>query len=153
VWHRTDRGTLQTWLRLLSNQWSTISSGKPWCALCIPWNYSLIYKHHIPFLLSHDTRSCPRLDHWYPYIVFTLVRHSFNSFMTLHPPWPSHTLASFIDANVTEWAQSIYPSRGWTNPALGAHASNLPHWHTQETFFSQSFYGRDSWCNQSILRM
>jgi hypothetical protein len=32
-------------------------------------------------------------------------------------------LASFVDANVTEWAQSINPSRGWTNPALGAHAS------------------------------
>jgi hypothetical protein len=32
-------------------------------------------------------------------------------------------LASFMDAIVTEWAQSIYPSRGWINPALGAHAS------------------------------
>jgi hypothetical protein len=27
---------------------------------------------------------------------------------------------------VTEWAQSINPSRGWTNPALGAHASTNP---------------------------
>jgi hypothetical protein len=48
---------------------------------------------------------------------------SFNSSMTLHSPWPSHTLASFIDAIVIEWAQSIYLSPGWTNPALGAHAS------------------------------
>jgi hypothetical protein len=31
--------------------------------------------------------------------------------------------ASFVDTTVTEWAQSINPSRGWTNPALGAHTS------------------------------
>jgi hypothetical protein len=36
---------------------------------------------------------------------------------------PSHMIASFIDATVTEWARSINLSRGWTNPALGAHAS------------------------------
>jgi hypothetical protein len=32
-------------------------------------------------------------------------------------------IASFIDANVTEWAQSINLSRGWRNSALGAHVS------------------------------
>jgi hypothetical protein len=36
---------------------------------------------------------------------------------------PGHMIASFIDATVTKWAQSINPSRGWTNPALSAHAS------------------------------
>jgi hypothetical protein len=59
---------------------------------------------------------------------------SFNSSNTLHPPWPSPTLARFVDAIITEWTQSIYPSRGWTNPALRAH--NLLLWHTQETSFS-----------------
>jgi hypothetical protein len=44
------------------------------------------------------------------------------------PPNPvgairSHTLVRFVDATVTKWAQSIYPSHGWTNPALGTHAS------------------------------
>jgi hypothetical protein len=32
-------------------------------------------------------------------------------------------LGSFIDATIIEWAQSINPSCGWTNPALGAYAS------------------------------
>jgi hypothetical protein len=35
-------------------------------------------------------------------------------------------LVGFVDATITEWAQSINPSRGWTNPALGAHASTYP---------------------------
>jgi hypothetical protein len=35
-------------------------------------------------------------------------------------------LAKFIDATVTEWAQSINLSCGWTNPALCAHASTYP---------------------------
>jgi hypothetical protein len=35
-------------------------------------------------------------------------------------------LASFVDATVTEWAQSINPSHGWTNLALGAHTSTYP---------------------------
>jgi hypothetical protein len=35
-------------------------------------------------------------------------------------------LASFVDATVIEWAQSINLSREWTNPALGAHASTYP---------------------------
>jgi hypothetical protein len=93
--------------------------------LCIPWNSSLIHKNRIPFPLSCDTRSLSEvrspiyLYHVHPHYrqVCLLV------LMTLHPPWPSHTLASFIDATVTEWAQSINPSHGWKNPALGAHAS------------------------------
>jgi hypothetical protein len=52
---------------------------------------------------------------------------SFNSSMTLHPPWPSHTLASFIDAIVTEWAEK---SRSWCTRLY------LLIWHTQETSFS-----------------
>jgi hypothetical protein len=35
-------------------------------------------------------------------------------------------LASFVEAIVTKWAQSINPSRGWTNPALGAHTYTYP---------------------------
>jgi hypothetical protein len=35
-------------------------------------------------------------------------------------------LASFVDATVTEWVQSINPSHGSTNLALGAHASTYP---------------------------
>ena len=32
-------------------------------------------------------------------------------------------LASFIDVIITEWAQSIYLSLGYTNPDLDAYAS------------------------------
>jgi hypothetical protein len=52
-------------------------------------------------------------------------------------------LASFIDATITEWAQSIYPSCGWTNPVLGAHASTYPIVISKRNLFSQSFYDRD----------
>jgi hypothetical protein len=72
------RGIRQTWPRPLSNQWSTSSSGKPCWPLCIPQNYSLICKWSIIFPLSRDTRSCPRLDHRYPHIAFTLVWQVFQ---------------------------------------------------------------------------
>ena len=32
-------------------------------------------------------------------------------------------LASFINVIITEWAQGIYPSLGYTNPGLDAYAS------------------------------
>ena len=35
-------------------------------------------------------------------------------------------LASLMDVIVTEWAQSIYPSLGYTNPDLDAYASTYP---------------------------
>jgi hypothetical protein len=35
-------------------------------------------------------------------------------------------LASFVDATITVWAQSINLSCGWKNPALGAHTSTYP---------------------------
>ena len=50
-------------------------------------------------------------------------------------PWPSHMLASLMDVIVTEWAQSIYPSLGYTNPDLDVHASTYPHWNTWKTPF------------------
>jgi hypothetical protein len=113
----------QTWSRPLSDQWSTN-----------------ILENHAHPRAFHETLcwSVNVVSHSLCHAVLDLVRgqitditiscsplfdKSFNSSMTLHPPWPSHTLASFVDAIVTEWAQSIYLSREWTNPALGAHAS------------------------------
>jgi hypothetical protein len=120
-----SRGKLQIWSRHLSNQWLTISSGKPCWSLCIPRNSSLIRKHHIPFPSSRDTRSLSEVRSLIsPYHVHPCHRQvCLLVLMTLHPPWPSHILSSFIDATITEWAQSINSSRGWTNSALGAHAS------------------------------
>jgi hypothetical protein len=118
------RGILQTWSRHLSNQWSIISSRKSCWSMCIPRN-SLIRKHRIPFPSSRNTRSLSKVrSPISPYHVHPCYGQvCLLVLMILHPPRPSHTLASFIDATITEWAQSINPSRGWTNPALGAHAS------------------------------
>ena len=35
-------------------------------------------------------------------------------------------LASLMDVIVTEWAQSIYPTLGYTNPNVSAYASTYP---------------------------
>jgi hypothetical protein len=43
-------------------------------------------------------------------------------------------LASFIDATITEWAESINPSCGWTNHALGVHASTNTIGISKDTF-------------------
>jgi hypothetical protein len=124
----TPYGSRNTLDMIESTLWSmtTIGSRKLCWSLCILRNSSLIRKRRISFVLSCDTRSYPRSDHRYHYMSISCSPSSdksFNSSVILHPPWPSHTLASFIDAIVTEWAQSIYPSRGWTNPTLGAHPS------------------------------
>jgi hypothetical protein len=52
-------------------------------------------------------------------------------------------LASFVNAIVIEWAQIIYPSREWINPALGAHTSTYPIGIPKRHFFNESFYARD----------
>jgi hypothetical protein len=89
---------------------------------------SLIYKHHILFPSSRDTRSCPRFDQWYLYTVFSLITNKSIYLFSWHcilRDLVTH-LQSFIDAIVIEWAKSINLSHGWTNPALGAHATTYP---------------------------
>ena len=46
----------------------------------------------------------------------------FYSFRDIPSPWPSHMPRNF-GCNLTEWAQSIFPSRGRTNPDLDTYAS------------------------------
>jgi hypothetical protein len=146
------QGILQTWSRLLSDQWPTINSRKPWWSLriheALRWSVNIV-SHFFCVMILDIVRgqindisiSCSPWSY-----------KSFKSFMTLHPLWPSRRLASFIDATITEWAQSIYPSPGWTNPSLGAHTSTYSIECPIDTF-SQFFYGTDSWCNQSSLRI
>ena len=62
------------------------------------------------------------------YLVRSRYRHLlFNSFCDISSPWPSHMPRSF-GFNLTEWAHSIFPSRGWTNPGLDTYSSTHRHW-------------------------
>jgi hypothetical protein len=56
-------------------------------------------------------------------------------------------LESFVDAPVTEWAQSINLSRGWTNFALGAHASTYSIGIPERHLFTHPF--TECWLMQS----
>ena len=51
------------------------------------------------------------------------------SFRDIPSLWPSHMPRSF-GCSLTEWAQSIFPSRGRSNPDLDTHASTHLHWNT-----------------------
>jgi hypothetical protein len=80
---------------------------KCWCpipfCLCDTWNIrDLIVDIFIPSSISLPT------------LPFTRSRDTPSS-------WPSHMLQHWM--NLTEWAQSIFPSRGRTNPALDTYAS------------------------------
>ena len=114
-------GQQQTWSRhSLINDHHVGSGYNPWWPLCF---------HRINFIvepltLSHDpfvTRYfvCPRFDRRYPIPSSSLSpTNIFTRSCDITTPWPSHTLAQALWCNITEWAQSTYPSLGWTNPAL-----------------------------------
>jgi hypothetical protein len=56
-----------------------------------------------------------------------------------------------IGWNLTEWAQSIFPSRGWINVALDAYASTYSIGNRRDTFLV-TLLRCDGWCNQSFLQ-
>jgi hypothetical protein len=74
---------------------------------------------------------------------------SFTRSVIFHP----HDLVTCcnIGWNLTEWAQSIFPSRGRTNPALDVYASTYSIGNPRDTF-SVTLLRCDGWCNQSFLR-
>jgi hypothetical protein len=134
-------------------RWSTITSGKPCWSLCIPWNSSLIHKFSILFPLSHDTRSCPRLDHRYPHIVFTLVWQVFSTrLMTLYTLWPSHMLvSSYMQLSLSGPRVSIRHVDGQI-PLLVHRPQPTPLAYSRDTF-SVTQLCDDGWYNQSSLKM
>jgi hypothetical protein len=85
-----------------------------------------------PYLLQSRYRYCRLLILWYSTL------------------WPSQMLQHWM--NLTEWAQSIFPLRGRTNPALGADASTYSIGIPEHTF-SGTVLSCDGWCYQSICRM
>jgi hypothetical protein len=118
------------------NQWSTISSRKPCWSLCIPWNTSLIHKHHIIFPLSRDTRSCPRLDHRYIHIVFTLVTdksfYSFSWYCILHD-LVTRLQASYMQLSSSGPRVSICHTDGQILPLVHTH-QHTPLAYPRDTF-------------------
>jgi hypothetical protein len=75
-----------------------------------------------------------------PYLVQSRYRHLLlNLFCDISSPWPSHMLRSF-GCNLTKWTLSIFPSCGWTNPALGTYVSTYSIGIPDDTFLP-SFHG------------
>jgi hypothetical protein len=93
----------------------------------------------------------PRLDRQYHHTWFNLVTHiAIYSLRDIPSPWPSHMLQYWM--NLTKWVLGIFPSRGRTNPALGAHASTYFIGIPKNTF-SVTVLPSDDWCNQSSRMM
>ena len=62
---------------------------------------------------------CPRFHRQYPIpSSSSSPTNIFTRSRDIATPWPSHTFAQTLWCNITEWAQSTYPSHGWTNPVL-----------------------------------
>jgi len=49
-------------------------------------------------------------------------------------PWPNHMMRIIYRWKLTEWAQSISPSRGWTNPAIDHSPQPIPPEYPRYTF-------------------
>ena len=70
-----------------------------------------------PFVIRYFV--CPWFDRRYPIpSSSSLLTNILYSSCDITTPWPSHTLAQALWCNITVWAQSTYPSLGWTNPVL-----------------------------------
>jgi hypothetical protein len=143
--------TLQTLPRNLSDKWSSgdLEMHNEPCAFYEDL-LSLNYKHRCSFpfvsmiLAKSEIWSSVSL-----YLVQSRYRPLLlNSFHDIPSPWPSHMLCSF-GSNITKWAQSIFPSCGRTNPALGTDASTYSIGKPKDTF-SMTHFGNDSWCNQTF---
>jgi hypothetical protein len=134
------RGIRHTWSRLLYDQWSTGGYRKPCWSMCIPQNSSLIRKHGILFHLSHVTRSCPRLDHQYPHITFTLVWQVFQ-LVSWH--CILYDLVTCLQARICNCHRvgPEYLAITWMDKSLSLFTLlYLLLWHTQETTFQSPSY-------------
>ena len=146
-------GTTPDMIDTLSDQWPTAGSGYPWWPLCfhefifIVWTFNAEWW----FLCCYSTLFVRGL------IVGILIPSSpslptnmFTRSVILHPR-DLVTCLQAIWRNLTEWAQSTYPSRGWTNPALDHTPQRIPLEYLSCTFIVTMLLC-DGWCNQSILR-
>ena len=61
---------------------------------------------------------CPRFDHRYPIISSSSLPTNIFTRPVILQPRDLVTCLQAIWCNITEWAQSTYPSLGWTNPVL-----------------------------------
>jgi hypothetical protein len=71
----------------------------------------------VPFVLWYF--ACPRFDHRYPiYLVHPRSQQTSLLVPVILQLRDLVTRLQTLWCNITEWAQSTYPSHGWTNPAL-----------------------------------
>ena len=76
----------------------------------------------------------------YTYFILVTDKHIYSS-LVLHL-CDLITCLQAVWCNITEWAQSTYPSLGWTNPALiDTYSSTYPLRNTQDAPLWLSYYG------------
>ena len=105
------------------HQWDLDGHSDP-CAfqkICYRWTVNIVsYSFCFAILAVSEIWSSVS---WY--LVRSRYRHSlFTRSRGISSPWPSHKLQ--LGCNLTKWAQSIFPSRGRTNPDLDTYTSTYP---------------------------
>jgi len=145
-------GTLQTLSETPLVQ--MIISGT-WMAMMTPVHSTKVFcrwtvKHRFLFPLLCDTCNIRDLIVGIPYLVRSRYRYChFTRSRDIPSMWSNHTLQ--LGCNVTEWAQSIFPSRGRTNPGLDTYASTHPIG-IPELHLSDSPISGSHWCSQGSRR-
>ena len=109
-----------------------------------------------PITLSPDpfvTRYfvCPRFDRRYPIPSSSSLLTNIFTHPVILQPRDLVTCLQILWCNVTEWAQSTYPSLGWTNPALIHTPQHIPLDYLSYTCMV-TLLRCDGGCNQRILR-
>jgi hypothetical protein len=109
--------------RIISGTWMPIMTHVHLWRSFVAWTVNV----DVLFLLFLWYLQCLRSERWYHHTLFSLVTDM--CYLTrshdILSMWPSHMLRGF-GWNLTEWAQSIFPSCGRTNPALNTYASTYP---------------------------
>ena len=135
-------GKLQTWPRHFSDQWPTAGSGHRWWPLCFhEFTSSLEHWTWVLIPLSQQYFVVRGLICGITYALFILVtyKHIYSfPWYYISVTW-SHA-GKLYWCNLTEWARSIYPSLGWTNPVLDA-CLNILLWNTWNTPLWSPCYG------------
>ena len=112
--NRHDRDTL--WLMTIMWDLVTILDG-PYASIELTSSFEPLTLSPDPFVIRYFV--CPRFDRRYPiYLVYPRLRLTCFLVPVILQPRDLITWLQSLWCNITEWAQSTYPSLGWTNPVL-----------------------------------
>ena len=149
LWFGITPDMIETPLRSMTNSgiWKSIMSPVRSTIIFVAWTLNVEY----PLLLPYDTWLVRDLISGISYPIQSHYRHNtFTRSRDIASPWPSHMLASLIDATSPSGPTSIYPLSGLASPALDAYASMYLFRYLRHIFIITLLL-RDVWCNQSNL--